>query len=127
MKKNISSYLTAIVAVVAIIGFSAFKTVERIQNPNAETAILYFHGDPTNEDQVKDTEFWNDAPNNENCNNINELACSMTVSEDDIVLIGTSRYLNPSIIINTFDSGAGFYPTSLTGSVAQPIQIKNRN
>src|SRR5690606_3116753 len=99
----------AIVAMATIVGFSAFKMAEDKTGKPLAPVTIYFHGNPANASQVSNESLWTDEPNDENCNNANELACSMIVDETDLTASGQ---LDPSKIqLGASSTSSGFTPT----------------
>lgn len=77
MKKIIQQYLMAIVAVMMVIGFSAFKVVDTL-NDNPEYVSWYFTGE--HEDDVIYPEFYSDE-DPEICGEDDEVVCEIKAPE----------------------------------------------
>lgn len=113
-----------------IIGFSAFKGAEAYAGKTDDPVTLYFHGDPSDEDDVKDQSLWTETSNSENCNTGNNAACAMVVDLSDVTGITGSRSLNPSrITLNANAVGSQFIPSKNTAASdpsSQPISPINK-
>ncbi len=98
-----------------IIGFSAFKGAEAYAGKIDNPVTIYFHGNPQDEDQVKDASLWDTTPNDEDCNSANVMACSQVVDESDL---NASDQLNPAKIQlgATATSGGNHVPSRTGGS-----------
>lgn len=115
----------AIVAAVTILGFSAFKITESKEGKPLAPVTIYFHGNPANASQVSNESLWTDEPNEEDCNNVNELACAMVVDETDLTASGE---LDPSKIqLGSTSSGSGFTPTRTGGNSQTQFNPINRS
>lgn len=124
MKQFIKQYALALVAILTILSFSAFKAngVD-ILHPRM-TVALYFHGDPTIQSQVENEALWTTTPNGQTCNNVNHKACMILVEHTDLNMSGA---LDPAkITLGSVDSGAGFRPTKTGGSSSTTILSINR-
>lgn len=123
MKKFIQKYALAIVAVVTIVTFSAFRT-SGVTPLLPMTVAIYFQGDPMVPAEVTDESLWTTATNGETCNQVNQKACMQHVEDTDL----TSGVLNSAkISLGSFDSGAGFIPTRIGGSSSTPFTPFNRS
>lgn len=117
-------FMLALVAMV--IGFSAFKFTEL--KPQ-DSVTLYFQGDPTDPDEVKNPANWTEDDNNLTCTG-SLLACSMEVHPDDATDDEEGeRELNPSTItLDAFQTSAGYIPAKAPESDSEhEIDISNRN
>lgn len=121
----IKQYALAIVAVVTIVTFSAFK----ISSSNAAfmTIPVYFHGDATDQDQVADENNWTILPNGKNCDDVDNLACMILVDNTDL---NSSLQLD-SAKINLIAVPGGttgsFIPQRFSGTGTPNPQIINRD
>lgn len=121
IKKNVLAAL----ALATVLGFSAFKMAEDTEGKPLAPVTIYFHGNPANASQVSNESLWIDEPNEEDCNNVNELACSMIVDEDDLT---SSGELDPSQIqLGASSSGSGFTPTRTGGNSQTQFNPINRS
>ncbi|MBD1433761.1 hypothetical protein H8B06_13055 [Sphingobacterium sp. DN00404] len=114
-------------AAVTILGFSAFKITESKEGKLLAPVTIYFHGEADDPTQVAEESNWTDEPNEENCNDIDELACSMEVDESDLTPSGE---LDPSKIqlgATNPGSGSGFVPTRTGGNSQTPFNPTNRS
>lgn len=122
IKNNIKKYALAIVAVVTIVSFSAFKTAG-VAPLLPMTVAIYFQGDPLIPAEVENEALWTTTPNGESCNNVNHKACMQHVEDTDL----TSGALNPSKIeLGSFSSGVGYVPTRIGGSSSTTFTPINR-
>lgn len=125
MKLFIKQYTLALVAVLTILSFSAFKpnTVD-VQQPKMIVA-LYFHGDPCVQSQVEDESLWTTVPNGQTCDNVNHKACMMLVEDTDLTALGA---LNPAkILLGSVNTGSGYIPTRIGGSSSTIVVFINRS
>jgi hypothetical protein len=115
LTKFLNNYGYMILGGAMIIGFSAFKGAEAYTGKKLDPVTIYFHGDPQDEDQVKDASRWNTTPNDEDCNSANVMACSQVVDESDL---NSSDQLNPAKIQlgATATSGGNYIPSRTGGS-----------
>lgn len=121
IKKNI----LAVAALATILGFSAFKMAENTAGKPLASVPIYFHGNPANAAQVANEALWTDEPNEAECNNVNELACSMIVDETDLKASGE---LDPAKIqLGASSSGVGFTPTRTGGNSQTQFNPINRS
>lgn len=123
LKKN----AMAIVAAVAILGFSSFKLAEtnKIESP----VTVYFHGLPSSSTDVQNESLWTEEPNNESCNTGDQNACAMIVDESDLAS-GTpgSRQLDPSkISIQAAATSGTSYVPDPDNSTGSPFSPLNRD
>ncbi len=113
-----------------IIGFSAFKGAEVYAGKSLAPVTLYFHGNPSEEDEVKDQSLWTEISNSESCNTGNNAACAMEVDASDVTGTSGSRYLNPSrITLNADPVGSQFIPsknTTASDPSSKPITAINK-
>lgn len=122
MKNFIQKYALAIVAVVTILTFSAFKATG-VKTILPMTVAIYFHGNTSNNTEVEDESKWTILPNGQSCNNINHKACMQHVEDSDL----TAGVLNPTQIeLGSFDSGVGYVPTRIGGSSSTTFTAINR-
>lgn len=128
MSNLLKNFGMAMVAILMIIGFSAFKVAEKDNDSKTESPILvYFHGDPLVSTEVQDPELWKVLPYTHTCNTGNNKACSMEVDEDDLTGVSNARYLDPTkITIDAVDTANGFIPDEIHGSSSPNPQIFNR-
>lgn len=106
------------------VGFSAFKYADsRMQND----VTLYFHGDPTDPDDVKDPSLWTEEPNSETCVG-EQLACAMEVDPSDAVGEEDERQLNPeTITLDAEETDEGFIPIEGSGTTSPTGIIETYN
>lgn len=104
-----------------IIGFSAFKGAEIYTGKNLAPVMVYFHGDPTDANQVKDPSEWTTTSNSQSCDaNQNEQACAIEVDEADL---NASNELDGSRIqLGANATSAGFIPTRTGGTSPTPFK-----
>jgi len=121
----IKKYALAMVAVVTILSFSAFKASGVDAQQKRMTVALYFQGDPTVASQVANESLWSTTPNGQTCNAVNQKACMQHVEHTDLTVSNT---LDPAKIdLGTFNTGAGYIPTRIGGSSSTPFTPFNRN
>jgi len=113
------------IALAAVIGFSAFKMAEDTTGKPLAPVTIYFQGNPANASQVSNESLWTDEPNEEDCNNVNQLACSMIVDEDDLTPSGE---LDPAKIqLGASSTSSGFTPTRTGGNSQTQFNPTNRS
>lgn len=124
MKHFIKQYTLAIVAVLTILGFSAFKANGvAIQQPRM-TIALYYHGDIMDQSQVEDGAFWYSTPNGETCNFVNHRACMQLVEHTDLTVLG--KLDTTKITLGSMFTGVGYIPTRIGGSSSTVFTPINR-
>lgn len=125
MKFFIKQYTLALVAMLTILSFSAFKTnTVDLQQPKM-IVVLYFHGDPCVQSQVEDESLWTTSPNGQTCDNVDHKACMMLVEHTDLTALGA---LNPAkILLGSGNTGAGYLPTRIGGSSSTVVVFINRS
>jgi hypothetical protein len=130
LTKFLNNYGYMILGGVMIIGFSAFKGAEVYAGKADNPVTLYFHGDPSDEDDVKDHSLWTETSNSENCNTGNNAACAMVVDLSDVTGTTGSRSLNPSrITLDANQVGSQFIPSKNAAASdpnSQPISPINK-
>ncbi|WP_400261916.1 hypothetical protein ACFX5U_20405 [Sphingobacterium sp. SG20118] len=125
MKNFIQKYALAIVAVVTIITFSAYKVSGVDSKAAFATTPIYFHGDPTNPADVENEALWTTTPNGQSCNGSNA-ACMMLVENTDL----TGSQLNPiKITLQAVlgASGLSYIPQRFSGTGTPSPTIVNKN
>ncbi|GGH15720.1 hypothetical protein FAZ19_06375 [Sphingobacterium alkalisoli] len=132
MNKFIKTQFLAIAAVVTILGFSAFKMVDRGTKTLLAPVTIYFHGDSTDPSEVQDESFWTDQPNGQPCNTGTNNACAMIVEDSDLIpnpADPSERELNPTAFqLGAQETTSGNYvPTKTGGSSSTPLNSQNRN
>ncbi|MEN5054029.1 hypothetical protein [Sphingobacterium kitahiroshimense] len=121
----IKKYALAMVAVVTVLSFSAFKVSGVDAQQKRMTVAVYFQGNPNNATQVADESLWNTTPNGQTCNFTNQKACMQLVEHTDLT---GSNTLDPAKInLGSVSSGVGYIPTRIGGSSSTPFTPINRN
>lgn len=124
LKNIFKKYALAMVAVAAVVTFSAYKLTD--SKAAFATTPIYFHGDATNPDEVADESKWTTTPNGQSCNDVNNLACMMLVENADL----TGNQLDPLKITLDAKPGAsslGYIPEHIGGTGTPDPTIVNKS
>lgn len=109
------------------VGFSAFKHIE--ENTRSNEVTLFFDGDATNADEVKDASNWAEDNLAATCDG-NLQACAIKVHEDDVMGSPGTRVLNTSnITLDASETTPGNYipQKAPSSSSSHEIEDLNRN
>lgn len=123
-KTFIKQYFFMLALAATFIGFSAFKFASSAVQ---DDVTLYFHGDPTDADDVKNPSLWTEEPNSETCEG-DQLACAMDVDPSDAVGTEGQRELNSATItLDAEETDEGFIPTEGSGTTSPTGIIESYN
>ncbi|WP_443938808.1 hypothetical protein [Pedobacter sp. MW01-1-1] len=92
---------------------SAFKAVNSYKSSGLEPITLYYHGPTYSLTDVTTESYWNGTPNEEECADVDQQACSITIDRSFVDNPDTAPQLNSSAnLIGTFASGTAYIVSS---------------
>ncbi|MFU1857238.1 hypothetical protein ACK8HY_09495 [Sphingobacterium sp. NGMCC 1.201703] len=125
LTKFLNNYGYMILGGAMIIGFSAFKGAEIYAGESLAPVTIYFHGNETSATEVASAFRWTTTPNGESCDDVNLMACSQVVDQND--LISSTRLDSTKIQLGASPtSGGNYIPSKTGGSSSTPFSPTNR-
>ena len=125
LTKFLNNYGYMILGGAMIIGLSAFKEAEAYAGKSLDPVMVYFHGDPTDDDQVKDPSEWTTTSNSQSCDvNYNEQACAIEVDESD--LNANNGLEGTRIELGGTSTREGYIPSRTGGTSPTPFKPINK-